>query len=110
MDSVKHPNEPPKLPRMSTPRYEPKVGDIITVEIPDERTRAEIMKVVSDTAVIARLMTYLVSKSHNYRKDDLVPCKFGQLDMTVPGWKAISERELEDMLPKPEPKGKKKSK
>lgn len=95
MDTDKHPNAPVKLPRMSTPHYEPKVGDTITIELPDERTRATIEKVISDTAVIAKLLTYTSSKSHAYRKDDLVACKFEMLNMTVPGWRAMSQRELD---------------
>jgi hypothetical protein len=96
MDNIKHPNAPARLPKMSTPRYEPKIGDTITVELPDERTRAQIEKVISQDAVIARLMTFTTSKSHQYRKDDLVACRFEMLGMTIPGWRAMSQRELDE--------------
>lgn len=86
----------PTLPRMSSPHYEPKIGDTITLELPDERTRATVEKVVSDTAVLARLQHFTTSKSHSYRKGDVVPCRFGMLDMTIPGWKVVSQRELEE--------------
>lgn len=87
----------PVLPRMSNANYIPKVGDTITIELPDERTRGTIEKVISDTAVIARLQHFTTAKlSHNYRKDDLVPCKFERLSMNVPGWRAVSEREMDE--------------
>lgn len=85
------------LPRMSTGHYEPKVGDTITVQLPDEFTRAEIERVISDEAVIAKLKTFTTARaSHQYRKDDLVPCRFERLSMGVPGWRAISEREMDE--------------
>lgn len=98
MDTTKHPNQPAHLPRMSTPHYQPKVGDEITVEVPDERTRAVIESLVSDTHCIARLLRYPVSKSHNYKKGDLVPCKHETLGMGVAGWRVISQRELDEAV------------
>lgn len=88
--------QPTKLPKMSSPHYEPKVGDTITVELPDERTRAVIEKVISDEAAIARLLHYTTSKSHSYKKGDLIACRFEMLGMSIPGWRAMSERELDD--------------
>lgn len=93
MDTGRH--HKTKLPRMSKPHYEPKVGDTITVELPDERTRATVEKVISDTAVIARLQHYMTSKSHNYKKDELIACRFETLSMGINGWRVMSERELD---------------
>ena len=39
----------------------------------------------------------LVTLDH-YRKDDLIPCRFETLDMSQKGWRAVSERELEDSV------------
>lgn len=83
------------LPRMSGAHYQPKEGDTITIELPDERTRGTIVKVVSDETVVAKLIQYLTSRG-TYRKDDLVPCRFERLGMNVPGWRAVSQRELDD--------------
>lgn len=92
------------LPKVSSGRYEPKVGDMITVQLPDERTRATIEQVVSDTAAIVRLNHFTTAtKSHNYRKGDLVPVRYGTLDMGLPGWKSVSEQELAQATPEPEP-------
>lgn len=89
-------SEPPRLPRMMMPHFEPKVGDQITIDLPDERTRGEIVKVVSTTAVIAKLLTFLTaSRSHSYRKGDIVPCLYAQVGMNQNGWRAVSEREME---------------
>lgn len=85
------------LPRMSHGHYEPKIGDTITIQLPDEFTRGEIERVISDLAVIAKLKTFTTARaSHNYRKDDLVPCRFEKLSMNNSGWRAISEREMEE--------------
>lgn len=84
-------------------QYEPKVGDVITVELPDERTRATIERLVSDSAAIVRLNHFVTAtKSHNYRKGDLVPVRYGLLDMGLTGWHSVSERELAEATP-PEP-------
>lgn len=85
------------LPRMSGSHYVPKVSDTITVQLPDEATRAKIERVISDVAVIASLSTFTTARhSHSYRKGDLVPCRFETLGMGVPGWRAMSEREMDD--------------
>lgn len=90
-------NTRPKLPAMRSGAYEPKEGDIITVELPDERTRATIERVISNTACIAKIMQYTTgNKSHSYRKGDLIPCRFEILDLNQPGWRAVSERQLEE--------------
>lgn len=92
---------PQTLPRMSSPHYEPKPGDIITIELPDERTRGTVQKVISDTAVIAKLDHYTTGKgSHSYKKGDLVACKFEMLGMTVPGWRVVPQHELDESAAK----------
>lgn len=96
MNTDKHPNQPAQLPRMSNPRYEPHVGEEITIELPDERTRASIESVVSPTHCLARLLRYPVSKSHQYRKGDLIACKHETLGMGISGWRVMSQRELDE--------------
>lgn len=94
-----------KLPQMSHGRYVPEVGNIITVELPGERTRATIERVISDEAVIAKLQTFTTSKEHDYRKGDLVPCRFTDVGMGATGWLAISERQLDQASAKKTKKG-----
>ena len=83
------------LPKMSGTDYEPKEGDIITVELPNERTRAKIEKVISDAACIARIMQYTTAfHSHPYKKDDLIACKFEEVGVRNQGWRLVSDREM----------------
>ena len=92
------------MPKMSGAEYVPKEGDVITVYLPDERTRATIERVISDTAVIAKIMQYTTAKiSHSYKKGDLVACQFEPQNMNQMGWRAVSERELEESTPAPPP-------
>lgn len=83
-----------KLPAMSGPDYQPKVGDQITVQLPDERTRCTIESVVSHDACIARLNHFTTSKSHSFRKGDMIPCRYEMLEMNQPGWRSLTDREL----------------
>lgn len=85
----------PSLPAMKGSRYEPKVGDTITVELPDERARATIEGLVSDTAVTARLLNFPVSRSHNYKKGDLIACRLRKSNIGINGWHVVPERELQ---------------
>lgn len=83
------------LPPMAGPKYQPQVDDVITVEIPDERTRAVIRQVVSPTTCLAEITQYTTSRSHNFKKGEIVPCRFEPLGFGVPGWRAVSQRELD---------------
>ena len=60
---------------------------------------------LSQDAVIVKLDHFTTSRSHNYRKGDLVPCRFDTLGMNAKGWRAVTQRELDDAAP---PKKKKK--
>ncbi|HEY1806006.1 MAG TPA: hypothetical protein VGG45_16150 [Terracidiphilus sp.] len=87
--------------------YQPKIDDIITVELPDERTRGKIVKVVSPQMVIAQLEHFTTgSKSHPYKKGDFIPCRYqvGQ-PMNLKGWYAVPQSELDaaEEAPEPEP-------
>jgi hypothetical protein len=84
---------------MRVGHYEPNVDDTITVELPDERTRAKIIGVVSDTAVTVELLTFTTNnKSHPYKKGDKVPAMFVPGPMNRHIWKVISDAELEALL------------
>lgn len=88
---------------MRPTHYEPKVGDTITVELPDERTRATVERVISDEAVIAKIASFTTNnKSHNYKRHDLIACRFGGTSMNARGWKVVSDQELREP-PAPEP-------
>lgn len=91
---TQHTDTSKRLPAMDGTQYEPKVGDQITVELPDERTRCTIKSVISPIACVAELNHFTTSKSHNFRKGDLVPCRYEMLGMNQPGWRSLTDREL----------------
>lgn len=75
--------------------YTPQIDDVVTVSLPGEVTRARIVKLVSRTAAIVQLIGFTTAtKSHDYRKDDLVPVQYGKTNMNLMGWRAVSEKEL----------------
>lgn len=84
------------LPSMQPGQYNPKIGDHITLALPDELTRAEIIKIVTPETCLAKIIQYTTSKTHHYRKDEVVPCRFEVLSMNQRGWRAVSTRELDD--------------
>lgn len=91
---------------MSLSRHEPQAGETITVDLPDERTRATIEKVLSRTAVIAKIDTFTTGnpKSHTYKRGDLIACRFTEVGMNLSGWKVVGERELSEAGKPAEPK------
>lgn len=101
---AQHTDTSQKLPAMSGPEYDPKVGDQITVQLPDERTRCTIKSVISPVACVAELNHFTTSKSHNFRKGDLIPCRYEMLEMNQLGWRSLTDRELAEA----EARGKKK--
>jgi hypothetical protein len=82
---------------MQSTEYEPKEDDLITVDLPDERTRGRIVSVISNRSVIARIEQFTTGgKSHNYKRNDLVACRFERDPrMNLNVWRAIPEGELE---------------
>ena len=71
----------------------PQVGQQITIDLPDERTRAEVVKVISDSACLAKIMQFTTaSKSHPYHKDDIVAVQYKRDGMGLNAWIAIEER------------------
>lgn len=78
----------------------PQIGQFITVDLPDERTRAEVVKVISDTACLAKLAQFTTAaKSHPYHKGDVVAVQLRKDGMGLQAWIAIEERAT---APKPE--------
>jgi len=78
--------------------YQPQIGDMATVNLPGEVTRAEIRKVVSDKAMIAELLTFTTAKDHAYKKGDLVPFRLKKSGLGQIIWEAIPEREIRESV------------
>jgi len=78
----------------------PQVGQLITVNLPDERTRAEVVQVISETGCLAKIAQFTTAaKSHSYRKGDIVAVQMRKDGMGQQGWTAIEERPT---APRPE--------
>lgn len=74
--------------------YLPQVGDMTTVHLPGEITRAEIRKVTSERTMIAELSSFTTAKDHPYKKGDLVPFRLKKNGLNQQIWEAIPEREI----------------
>jgi hypothetical protein len=71
----------------------PTVGQTITINLPDERTRADVIKVISNTACLVKIAQFTTSsKSHPYHKDDVVAVQLRKDGMGQQAWIAIDER------------------
>lgn len=58
---------------MNTPRLStPKIGQVLTVTLPQERTRAEVTEVVDPDHIRARLVQTPMAKSHSFRLNQTV--------------------------------------
>lgn len=76
---------------------QPKEGDVITVELPDERTRATVKSVVSPVMVLAVIGQHTTAqKSHAYRKGDTIPCQYRDGAMNQRMWHVVSQKEFEE--------------
>lgn len=80
--------------------FKPLLDTYITVDLPGEKLRALIKKILSETEIVLQLTSTPLAKSHTYKKDDFVACKrvagmFGEI------WEAIESRpSLEDFMEK----------
>lgn len=84
--------------------YDPRVGDMATINLPGEVTRGEIVKVVTPQKIIVKLSTFTTSKDHSYRRFDHVPC---QLKKDFAGrlvWEGIPESEIRESAEREERK------
>lgn len=68
----------------------PTMDQMITVDLPDERTRAKVVKVISDTACLAEIAQYTTAlKSHPYHKGDVVAVQLRKDAMGQQAWIAV---------------------
>src|SRR5258708_1681723 len=87
----------------------PAVDSQLTIDLPGERTRATVKRVVDQDRVIVELTTMPMSKSHQYRfKDTVAVRRTVPADMRAPGsvetWAVVEERRtLPHDIPAPTP-------
>jgi hypothetical protein len=77
--------------------FTPRVNDDLTVTLPGEMMRAQVTRVIDKNTVIVQIGQPM-TRSHNFRKDDLVGCR------RTPGvlgesWQAIEVRPAPPDLP-----------
>lgn len=83
------------MPKLQ-PHYLPKEGDKITVTIPNERTRCEIVSVVTDEACIAQLLGFTTNvKEHGLKKGDRIACRFQRGPMNEVQWTYVPHAQME---------------
>jgi hypothetical protein len=56
-------------------RFVPKVDAYLTISLPGELLRAQVLKVVSDDSVIVEICSEPLARSHNYKFRDVVICR-----------------------------------
>lgn len=66
----------------------PEVDALLTIELPQERVRARIVHVRNEDALIAELVSTPVSKSHNFKLNDMVSC-LREKTMLGEVWRAV---------------------
>lgn len=76
--------------------YEPKVGDLMTLEMPGDRGRGEVTKVITPNVVNVILTTVPVGRNPmGYAKGQEMQVRRSVLELTgVECWEVVSDREV----------------
>lgn len=78
--------------------FTPKIGTYLLIDLPGEKLRAFVKKILNPNKVILQLTSVPLAKSHTYKMNDFVACArkkgiFGE------SWEAIESRPtLEDFV------------
>lgn len=100
--------EPKKKIKPKEPKsyaFIPALETFLTIDLPGEKLRALVKKVLDKNKIILQLTSVPLAKSHNYQKDDFVACKrvqgiFGEM------WEVIESRpSLKDFVEQVHDKG-----
>lgn len=105
----------PVLPRFTSARslVRPSVGDYLIVELPGERMRCVVDKVIDRDRVIVEIASVPMAKSHTYRKGDMTGAR-RRREHGLDRWEAIDDRDFianrspNEFLPATEEKPKRK--
>lgn len=68
-------------------KFVPKVDAYLTIALPGELLRGQVLKVVSDDSVIVEISTEPLAKSHNYKFRDVIICR-RKIGMFGEDWEA----------------------
>lgn len=84
--------------------YHPQEDQYLVVQLPGERLRALIRRVVTDDAVIVEITSVPLAKSHTYKRGDIVACRrdstdFGDVWESVPDQRISIDKVAETIAP-----------
>ena len=60
-----------------TGEYQPNEGEFLTLFLPGEMVRAKVLRASSPDSCIAQIESVPMARGHQYRKEDIVPCRRG---------------------------------
>lgn len=74
-------------------KYMPEEDKYLIVQLPNERLRAIIRRVVTNDAVIVEITSVPLTRTHDYQKGDYVACRrkkndFGEV------WESVAEQKI----------------
>jgi hypothetical protein len=73
--------------------YHPQEDQYLVIQLPNERLRAMIRRVVTDDAVIVEITSVPLSRTHNYKKGDYVACRREKSDLGE-AWASVAEQRI----------------
>lgn len=78
---------------MKMAKYHPVEDSYIIVQLPNERLRAIIRRVVNDDAIIVEVVSIPLARTHNYQRGDYVACR--RIDTSLGEiWEAVAEQRI----------------
>lgn len=78
---------------MTMAKYHPQEDSYLIVQLPNERLRAMIRRVVTDDAVIVELTSVPLARTHAYQRGDYVACRRKLTDLGEI-WEAVAEQKI----------------
>lgn len=70
----------------------PKIDADLTVDLPGERLRASVRRIVDEDTVIVELTSGPMAKTHTYRKGDLIAVRRTAAPFNQEMWTVVEER------------------
>ncbi len=78
-------------------KYKPQIGHTLTVDLPGERVRARIEKVITEDAVVCVILSTPMAKTqHRFVKDEMICVERRDNNIGLECWLALDERQLEE--------------
>lgn len=75
------------------PKFTPEEDKYLIINLPGERLRAIIRRVVTNDAVIVEVTSIPLAKSHQYKRGDYVACRRDDTEYGE-SWRAVEEQRI----------------